>query len=124
MAVVAFECEVDEKHGIVEGRELAHRLIMHAYGLLGAYAEGDELAYLRLKAITQHEAQHEIDMEIDSPPRVIISAGDGYELGEEERFTNHAAETAEKTRHLLAMGEAVSGLKGDHFRKKAQRSSS
>lgn len=110
MVDFTIRAKVDEKHGVVDGRDLALKLMTYAYRLLGAYAQGDSPAYERLKGITEYLAELEIHMQGEDVPQLMIVTSDrAYDVPPEQRWQAHAEETAGKTKNLLDMSASVSG---------------
>lgn len=105
--------KIDEKNGIIDGRDYAMKCIMLAYRVLGAYADGDEDTYRALKKIIHHQAQLELHMnDEDEPndlmvPHLMVSR-DTITATPTERWKAHLKDTAPKTKNLLDVAAAIS----------------
>ena len=110
MAEIPYEYEIDEKNGVVDGRDFALKCMMHAYELLGAYAGGDDSTYYKLIFATERMAHTELAMRRDSEkdgeiPVLSIVVDEEDPAKAATRFEQHLADTADRTRNLVETAE-------------------
>jgi hypothetical protein len=105
--------KLDEKNGIIDGRDYAMKCIMLAYEVLGAYAGGDKETFWKLRKSTHYLAQMEIYMRYEDEPNDdmvphLYRTLEEYPGTLTERWDNHLKDTAEQTKALVKMADAIS----------------
>lgn len=110
MAEIPYPYKIDDKNGVVDGRDFALKCMMHAYELLGPYARGDAEVYRKLVRITEHLAELELAMKRDPDkdeeiPRLSIVIDEKDPEDAARRIEQHLNDTADRTEVLLKMAE-------------------